>query len=161
MLRPVDTPREPKVAETVAASDGQSRVSPPRWFWIASALGLVWNLIGVAAFVAQMGMDLSQLSAAERAFYEDMPAWAIAAYGLAVFSGCIGCLALLLRKSWALPMLLLCLAGIIVQIFHSVFVGGGLELFGPEGLVLPAAVLVIALLLTWLAHHASRQGWMS
>ncbi len=134
--------------------------TPPRWFWVASGLGLAWNLVGVAAFIAQMGMDLSQLTAAERAYYEGLPVWAVAAYGIAVFSGCLGCLALLLRKSWALPMLLLCLAGILVQVFHSVFIAGGLELFGPEGLVLPLAVFLIALLLAWLAHHAARRGWM-
>lgn len=134
--------------------------SPPRWFWIASGLGLAWNLVGVAAFVAQMGMDLSQLGEIERAYYEEMPVWAIAAYGIAVISGCVGCVALLLRRSWALPMLLLCLAGIIIQLFHSVVVAGGIEIFGPEGLVLPCAVFLIALLLAWLAHHASRRGWM-
>ncbi len=134
--------------------------APPRWFWIASGLGLVWNLVGVAAFLAQMGMDLSQLGEAERAYYEDMPLWATVAYGVAVFSGCVGCLALLLRRSWALPMLLLCLVGIVIQIFHSIVLADGIEIFGPEGLALPGAVFLIALLLTWLAHHASRHGWM-
>ena len=135
--------------------------SPPRWFWIASGLGLSWNLLGVAAFIAQLGMDLGQLSAAERDYYENLPLWALASFGLAVISGSVACLALLLRKSWALPMLLLCLAGIVVQIFHSLVLANGLEVFGPEGLVLPVAVFLVALLLTWFARYAGKRGWIA
>ena len=138
-----------------------ANAAPPRWFYVISALGLVWNLLGLVAFFFQMTMDLSQLADAERAFYETMPLWAKIGFGTAVISGTVGCLALLLRKSWALPMLLLCLAGIVVQIFHSMVVANGLDIFGPEGLAMPISVFVIALLLTWFSHHAEKKGWMS
>lgn len=34
---------------------------PPKWFWLVSALGLAWNLLGLAAFFVQMTMDLSEV----------------------------------------------------------------------------------------------------
>ena len=91
---------------------------PPTWFWVASGLGLVWNLAGVVAFVGEMTMDLSTLSAAERAFYETKPAWATVAFAVAVFGGVLGCVGLLLRQDWALAMLVACLLGIVVQDSH-------------------------------------------
>ena len=41
--------------------------------------------------------------------------WNAAGLAVAVFGGVIGCLALLLRKSWALTMLLISLAGIVLR----------------------------------------------
>lgn len=134
---------------------------PPAWFWWVSGFGLVWNLIGVGAFIAQMTMDLTALPEAERLFFEERPLWATAAFGIAVASGVLGCLALLLRKSWAIPMLLLCIGGIGVQIFHSLAMTNSVEVFGVLGLAQPVAVFVIAVLLTWFARVSETRGWVS
>ena len=133
---------------------------PPTWFWWVSGFGLIWNLIGVAAFVGQMTMDLAALPDAERLFFEERPLWATAAFGLAVASGVFGCLALLLRKDWALPMLVLCIGGISVQIFHSLAMTNSVEVFGAEGLFLPIAVFSVAVLLTLFARLSQRKGWV-
>ncbi len=133
---------------------------PPTWFWVASGLGLVWNLVGVAAFVGQMTMDLSTLSAAEQAFYESTPAWATVAFAVAVFGGVLGCVGLLLRKGWAFAMLVACLLGIVVQDGHSIFFSDGIEVFGPAGLILPLFTFGIAAALAWFARYSGRQGWI-
>ena len=137
-----------------------SLARPPKWFWWISGFGLVWNLIGVAAFVAQMTMDLASLPDAERLFFESTPLWATAAFGIAVASGVLGCVALLLRKSWAVPMLVLCIGGISVQIFHSLAMTNSIEIFGVAGLAQPIAVFVVAVLLTWFARVSEQRGWM-
>ncbi len=139
---------------------GSIRVAPPKWFWVASGLGLIWNLIGVVAFVGQMTMDLSALSAAERAFHESTPVWATIAFAVAVSGGVLGCVALLLQKSWAFPMLMICLAGIVIQISQSLFIGDGFEVFGPAGFVLPLLTFGIALALAGLAHYSATWGWL-
>lgn len=133
----------------------------PRWFWIVSILGLVWNFIGVAAFFGQMGLDTSGLPAAERAFYESTPAWATAAFAVAVFSGVLGCIALLIRKNWAVSILAASVVGIVVQISHSMLIGNGFDVFGPAGLVLPLLTLSISISLVWLAVYAGKRGWIS
>lgn len=132
-----------------------SDVRPLAWFWIVSIIGLLWNLIGVMAFVNDVFfLDQQTLDELQRDFYEGRQTWALAAYGVAVFGGALGCLALLLRKTWALPMLLVCLTGIVVQNIHGLVQGNGLEAFGPQGLVLPVLVFSIALVLAWFAHFA-------
>ena len=44
--------------------DSNSKVLP-RWFWVVSWISLVWNLMGVAAFLGQITMDTGSLSNAE------------------------------------------------------------------------------------------------
>ncbi|MEE8306855.1 MAG: hypothetical protein V3R81_06290 [Gammaproteobacteria bacterium] len=126
-----------------------------------SALGLIWNAAGLAAFFMQMTMDLATLPDAQRIFYETTPAWATASFAVAVFGGVIGCLALLLRKSWALTMLLICLAGIVLQISHSLVISNGIEVFGSDGIILPIMTFSIAVFLIWFAKHSKQQGWLT
>lgn len=133
--------------------------APPKWYWLISGFGLVWNAVGVVAFVVQLTMDLSELPEAQQLFFEERPTWAVASFGLAVVSGVLGSLALLLRKSWAVPMLVVCIAGIALQTFHSIALTNGIEVFGPQGLVLPVMVFLIAVVLTIVGRTANRNGW--
>ncbi len=139
---------------------GSIENSPPNWFWAVSGLALVWNLMGVAAFVGQMTMDLSTLPAAERAFYESTPAWATVAFVVAVFGGVLGSVGLLLRKSWAFAMLVACFLGIVVQDGHSLFIGDGIEVFGPAVFILPLFTFAIAAALAGFARYSELQGWI-
>lgn len=137
---------------------------PPVWFWIVSALALIWNVMGVTAFVMQVTMsaeDMAALPDAERILYETTPMWATIAFAVAVFGGAIGCLFLLLRKKWATSMLMASLAGIIVQMIHSFFISNSFEVFGPGSAIMPIMVLLIAILLIWLAQSATKKSWIS
>lgn len=134
--------------------------TPPKWFWVVSGIALLWNLLGVVAFIGQMTMDPASLPPAEMAFYESTPVWATIAFAVAVFGGTLGCIGLLLRQSWAFLMLAVCLLGIVVQIGHSIFIGDGIEVFGPAGLVLPAFTFTIGVALVWFARFADQQNWL-
>ncbi len=35
-----------------------TRARPPIWFWIVSILALLWNLLGVMAYLAQVNMTV-------------------------------------------------------------------------------------------------------
>ena len=143
-------------------SQSSELTKPPVVFWIIAAFGLLWNIAGVAAFVHDVFfLDPQTLESLQRDFYLARPSWALAAYGTAVFGGALGCIALLLRRSWALPMLLVCLAGIIVQNYQGIFLGDAIQVFGPEGLILPFSVLGIAIFLAWWASYSKRKGWLS
>lgn len=133
----------------------------PTWFKWAAGAGLVWNAIGVLMFFVQMTMDLSELPEPQQVFYETIPIWATLSFAIAVFSGVLGCLALLLHKSWAVLMLQVCLVGIIVQSTHSIVLSNSIEVFGPQGVILPILTFGICALLVWLALHARRWGWIS
>lgn len=136
---------------------------PPRSFWVISAVALLWNLLGVAAYVSQVTMTPAALAAlpeAEQALYADVPAWATSAFALAVNGGALGCLLLLFRKAWAIPVLIISLAGVIVQMYHSLFIAGSIKVYGPGGTIMPIMVVIIAVFLVWYANNAKGRRWI-
>jgi len=136
----------------------------PKWFMIVAAVLLVWNLLGVMAYIMQVMMSpetLAALPQEQRQLYENTPAWATAAFAVAVNFGALGCVLLLLRKNLAGLFLQLSLAGVLVQMFHAFFMSKSFEVFGPGGLVMPVMVLVIAIYLVLLAAKAKTNRWTS
>jgi len=136
----------------------------PVWFWAVAVLALGWNAVGVAAYIRQATMTpeaLAALPAAERALMTATPAWATAAFAIAVFGGAAGSLLLLLRSRVALPVLVLSLIGVIAQMSYVLFLSKALEVYGSEGLAMPVTVLVVSVLLPFFARHAARRRWLA
>lgn len=138
-------------------------VKPPLWFWAVSAAMLLWNGLGAMAYVADATITADALNAlpeAERALRASRPAWATAAFAVAVFGGVVGCLLLLVRSRWALPVLVLSLLGVAVQMTHAFLIANSYEVYGPVGLITPALVLMFSLFLVWFARRARARGWL-
>ena len=141
-----------------------STVNPPSWFYVVSAIAFIWNLMGVAAYLAQALVTPEVLAAmpeAERTLIENTPAYVTAAFALAVWGGALGTLFLLIRKSWAVVTLLVSLVGIVVQLFWNLFIGKTLEVYGPGQAIMPVMVFIIGFLLLGLAKKASAKQWIN
>lgn len=119
--------------------------------WVGG-IGLVWNLLGLAAFFNQVMMDTSGLPDAQRTFHETMPLWAKAAFFVAVSMGVVGCIALLTGQDWARIAFTLSLFGIVLQNLHSFVLGNGLQAFGAAAVVMPAIVFLVAAYLLYYAN---------
>ena len=136
---------------------------PPKLFYWISGAALAWNLSGIAAYLAQVTMSPESLAAmpeAQRALYENVPAWATSAYAIAVNAGALGCVLLLFRKALALPILVLSLAGVLVQMFHAFVLANALGALGAGAAVFPAIIIVIGVYLIWFANDAKKKGWI-
>jgi hypothetical protein len=134
----------------------------PGWLRIVALIAVLWNAFGVFQYLSAVGMfgdPTASLTEAERAAVAAIPAAVMGAFALGVFSGLIGSLGLLLRKRWAPPVLVLSLLSLAVLEGYIVFLSGALDAFG--GVALPATIVVIAVLLTWLAYHARQRGWLA
>jgi len=137
---------------------------PPGWFKVVAILAVLWNLLGCLAFAADLRLspeEVAKLPEAQQALYAARPAWAVAATGTAVIGGVLGSLGLLLRRKWALPVLVLSLLGILVQDFGLFVLADGATLAGPVAVVMQAFVLVIGVALVWLARRATVRGWLA
>ncbi len=135
----------------------------PRWYMPVAITALLWNLLGCAAFLADMSVsaeDLAKLSDAQQALYAARPAWAVAATATAVFAGTLGCLALILRKRWAVPLLIASLIGVLVQDYGLFMLIDGASLAGPVAVVMQSLVLLISISLVLLAMTASKRRWI-
>jgi CHASE2 domain-containing sensor protein len=136
----------------------------PKWYLPVTVLALLWNLLGCAAYLSDVMLtadDLAQMSAAERALYETRPAWAVAATAIAVWGGAAGCVGLIWRKRWAMPLLAASLAGVLVQDLGLFVLSAQVVQFAPPVIVLQGMVLLIAVALIALARRASARGWIA
>jgi len=139
-------------------------INVPGWFIIVAVLAVLWEAMGVMAFIQTITMtadDLFALSVAEQTLYNTTPDWANAAFAIAVFSGLIGALLLVFKKSIALPFLVLSLLAVLVQMYNAFFIMDSFAVFGPGGVIMPIMVIVIAILLIWLAHFAKSKQWIT
>ena len=134
--------------------------NPPRWYWVACGLALLWNLVGLLAFIDQATLDPQSLSATDRTLYEQTPSWAMGAFAVAVIGGVVGCIALLLRRAWALPLLLASVIGLVVQFSQAIFATDSLELYGAQVLILPIFTFTVGIGLIALAVTAKRRTWI-
>ncbi|KGJ95787.1 hypothetical protein [Thalassotalea sp. ND16A] len=136
----------------------------PNWFTVVAVMALIWNLMGVMAFISGQTMTAEQLAAlseAEQNLHQTTPLWATIAFACAVFCGALGCLFLALKKAVAKNLLMVSLGAIIVQMFHAFFISNSYEVFGPGGAVMPVMVIIIAFLLVMLSNKAVKQGWIN
>ncbi|WP_371378473.1 hypothetical protein [Thalassotalea aquiviva] len=135
----------------------QAKLSPPKWFYVVTILAIVWNLLGVMAFLTGplINQDaITGLQEAERQFYLQMPLWAKIAFAGAVFSGTLGALLLTMRKPIASVLLQLSLGCVLVQMFHAYALANSWQLFGLSGAVMPTLVILVAIYLVLLAQKA-------
>ncbi len=136
---------------------------PPKWYLPAAIVALLWNLMGCAAYLSDVMLtpaDVAKMDAAMQAAYAARPAWSVAATAIAVWGGALGCLGLILRKSWAQWLLLASLAGVIVQDIALFLISGALKAGGMTAIILQGVVLVVAVALALLARRARVSGWL-
>jgi len=135
----------------------------PKWYLPVTILALLWNLMGCAAYLSDVMLtpdDIARMPAAQQALYAARPAWAVAATAIAVWGGAAGCIGLIWRKRWAMPLLVASLAGVIVQNI-GLFALSGVALQGAAVvMLLQGLVLLVAIGLVVLARKASARGWI-
>lgn len=139
-------------------------VKPPVWFWIVGALALLWNIMGVLAYLGQAYIsieDLEKMTQAERLLHESQPAWVTASFAIAVWAGVIGSLALLLRKKWARQVLVISLLGIIGHMVYMFFMSNTFEVVGSDKMGMPILVIIVGVALVLFARSSQGKGWIS
>jgi hypothetical protein len=137
---------------------------PTAAFWIISVLALLWNLMGVMAYIDHVTMAQEALQAKpieEQQLYTNIPTWATAAFAIAVWVSTLGCILLLLRKKLATPVLIIAFAGIVVQMVHQLFISKSIEVYGPGGAIMPVMVVLIGAFLVWYSRKATAMGWLN
>ena len=138
---------------------------PPTAFWIVAAVALVWNLIGLLLYYMQVSATDEVLRAAygdaEYEYLSSIPTWVTSAYAIAVTAGVLGCILLLMRKAWAIPVFIVSLVAILVQDTYSFVLSDAMKVFGTGVIVIPIVVLIIATGLVFYSRLAKDNGWLT
>lgn len=134
----------------------------PRFFFVIAVILLLWNLMGVVAFVGEYTMDLDALAKTDPVgarIFTAMPGWLWVVFALAVGSGTLGALALLLRRSAAVPLFVISLAAVIVQFGYTFL---ATDLIAAKGVLIatafPALIFVIAICQLLYARSLKAKG---
>jgi hypothetical protein len=132
-------------------------------FRVIVIVALIWNLLGVMNFVIQMiPRTLAMVSEPQQTIVASRPAWATAAFAIAVVTASVGCVLLLLRKSAATSWFVASLIAMIVQVVPYFGLSdspvrlGAVEI--ASFILMPLAVAVF---LIWYANWTKRQGWIA
>lgn len=135
----------------------------PASFWIVAVLGLLWNLYGVAMFWANLAMTpeaAAALPEAQRQVTEAMPRWILLPFAIATVGGVLGMLGLLLRRRWAVPVLLVSLLALVLQFVAVYLTTPVWALTGAAGAAFPIVLWLVALGLWLYARRAAALGWL-
>ena len=136
----------------------------PMGYWMIASAALLWNLLGLAMWYLQVSMTpeaIAALPADQRQLYETAPPWVNAAFGVAVFGGVFGALALLLKKRWAVALFAVSLLGLLVQLVSVFALTPALAVLGPSALAMPVVLVLIAAFLLWYSRRAAARGWIA
>jgi hypothetical protein len=134
----------------------------PWHLWVIGTIGTLWSAMGVVSFLlTRLNVEavMSRFPPQQRAYFASFPLWLVAFWALGVFAGVIGCLLLLGRSRFAVPVLLAALIGVIVSNLGGLFLLGGLEVMRETGAVgVTLFPIVVAALLAYYAWAMSRKG---
>jgi hypothetical protein len=131
-------------------------------FWIISSLALLWNLMGVYQYIQQAYMTDSfkaMYNEEQLNMILDSPSWATAAFAIAVFSGSLGSLALLLRKKIAHTLFIISFIAIVVQNIDALMRFNFSELNTME-ISMTFMIPICAIFLIWFSKSAINKGWI-
>lgn len=141
----------------------KSTNKPALWFWLVGIASLVWNLIGVTAYLKQTFItdeQLAILTHKQQALFQ-VPIWASVAFAVAVFAGTLGAISLLFKKKTALIFFIISLIGIIVQMNFSFFESKVRELYGPIAMAIPVFIILIGIYQVTFANRCIFRNWIS
>ena len=140
----------------------------PMHLWIVGGLGALWNAFGCYDYVMTRMRDTEYLAAmmptvdpqATLAWIDGFPIWAQFGWGLGVWMGLLGCVMLLVRHRWAMPVLGLSLLGAILGLGYQIVAAPPLP--GTEGdammMVMPYVIIAVAVGLFLYARAMAKTG---
>lgn len=145
--------------EITAAAE---RGNPPAWYWVAAICALLFECLGCFFYLAEVRLtpeQIAMLPLDQAAMLSARPAWYYAAFAGAVWVGLTGAVGLLLRKSWAVPALLISLIAVIVQ-YSAILIVPRMRTISSDELLGPIVVALVSYGIFMLARLAKRRDWL-
>ena len=133
----------------------------PAWYWLIAVACLLFEAAGAYLFAGSLMLDPATLPLDQRAVYDATPQWMTIAWAVAIGSGLLGALCLLLRRRFAEPLLLISLLAVAGQFAGIVLVKQLRELTPEDHLVVPIVILATAYGFWQTSKLARRRGWLA
>lgn len=131
---------------------------PPIWYWIISVIALIWNGLGVDGYLGQVYNTeryRSSFTPEQLETTTNAPSWIMGAFAIAVFTGVLGAIFLLLRKKIATTFWMISFIAVLAQMGYALITGEA------ASIVLVIMVIVFAFAFLWFSRHAQAKQWLS
>ena len=137
---------------------------PNTWYWIIAVIALIWNLMGVSRYLMQaynVESFRAQFNTEQMAMIDGTPAWATAVFAIAVFSGLLAAVLLLLKRRLAVPLFALSLLCVLIQTIYTWVGTNAIEIFEKvDAIVVPLVVVVASIFLYFYSKGAKQKNWL-
>ncbi len=144
-------------------TESSDKRTPPVWFWAISVVALLLYLMDTFAFFMRLFMTDDAINAMpenQQHLFENIPLWVNIVFACEVFGGTLGCIALLLRKNWALPLFVISILGVLAQTSNIWFLTDAISAMGAPAIVMPLVAIIIGAAMIVLAKSAIPKGWL-
>ena len=138
-------------------------LSVPVWFRVVSVIALLWYLMGTSAFFMRVFITdelLQAMPQVQRQHLAGIPSWVNFVFAFEVFGGTLGCICLLIRRKWALPLFIASILGVLSQTTHIWFMSDAVSLMGSSAVVMPLVAIVLGAAMIVLCRAAIAKGWL-
>lgn len=136
----------------------------PMWFWVVTIFFILWNIMGVFSFFAHTFISeeaLMKLPTKERELYDSYPLWTTIVFAIAVISGFIGSLGLVLKKKWTKTAFIISLIAVTPQMLHNVFFTKSIDIYGmAQAITMPVLVVAFGIFLVWFSVFGIKKKWL-
>lgn len=136
---------------------------PPVWFWIVAVVALLWNALGIMAYLMRAYLTddaIAALPEEQQVYLQNQPAWYMGVFALAVFGGTLGSLLLLLRKALAYWVFVVSLVCVVAQWSYDMFMVENSPAFESSGMVMAIMIPVFSVALVFISRTAKAKGWI-
>ena len=133
-------------------------------FWVIGIIALLWNAMGVNAYVQQAydtEAHRAQYTAEQLEIMGNLPTWYTALFAIAVFAGALGCIFMLLRKKMANLLFKLSLVAVLIQTVYNLFMNEGKEFYGAFEYSMLISIPIVAIFLVMYTKKSTEKGWLS
>lgn len=138
---------------------------PTTAFWIISIIALIWNIMGVGAFIGQSFVTeeaIALLPPDQAELLNNIPSWVVIVFAIAVFTGLLGCILLLMKKKLAISVFMISLLAVIIHQGHFFLTVDSIGIYGwVQGMIMPVIVILIAMFLYMYSKTAAAKGWLN
>lgn len=136
---------------------------PSVGFWIIGIVALLWNAMGVNAYLQQAYNTeafRSQYSEEQLDIIANLPTWYTALFAVAVFGSALGCITMLLRKKVTNLLFQIGLIAVLAQTGFNLFANEGRSYYGSFEYSMLISIPLVALFLVWYAKRATSKGYI-
>ena len=135
-----------------------------KYYKAIGIIAMLWNLMGIMTYLIQLGFDKATIAAKpkmEQELYSNIPTWYTIIFGIAVFSGFLGSILLLLKKKLSTSLFMISFLAVLAQMYYNFFVAQTIAVFGLKSIIIPSFVVIISFALLWYSRKMDELAILS